>query len=520
LQLGVLLVAFAVLALGVLGPASARTSLGSRYGGTLVVAQSIGVPSILDPTLSVSGGPTEEVFSTICEGLYDVGGNGQIVPLLASALPGISKDKLTYTIPLRKGIVFNDGTPFNAQAVVTTLQRDLTLPGSLRTADLSSVDGVSVADASTVVVHLKEPDSSLTANLTSDAGRIMSPAQLAKLGDNFWQNPVCVGPFMFDSQVTGSSITVVKSPWYYGKYRAFLDKIVFQSATDAAAASAALRAGDIQVINSVATTQLPGITNDSSLAVLSEKTVGYYSIVFNIGNKNGMDSRPYTNLGTSLAANPNVRKAFEEAIDRKALNRVLFGGRMQPGCTPISPVSPWFDPTIPCTPYNPTDARKLLPAAGVSSLTVHLLTRNTTNDLLLAQFIQAEEAAIGINVVIDPNAALGPQTQSGNFDAYLNGAVGQIDPERILRVRYASNGDGNPSGYANPRVDLLLANGRKALTVKARRTLYHALQMIVADDRPVIYLYHTVKFSAFDAGLIGLDLRPDGILRVAFAQYK
>jgi peptide/nickel transport system substrate-binding protein len=350
----------------------------------------------------------------------------------------------------------------------------------------------------------------------------MSQSQLAKLGDNFGSDPVCVGPFMFDQAVAGSSVTVIKSPWYYGKYRVFLDKIVFQTATDAAAASAALRAGDIDVIDAVSTTELPAITGDSSLAVLTEKTVGLSSIVFNIGDKNGIESRPYTNLGTPLASNPNVRKAFEEAIDRRALNRVLFGGRMQPGCTAISPASPWFDPTIPCTPYNPNDARKLLAAAGSSNLTVHMLTRNTTDDMRLAQFIQAEEAAIGINLVIDPvtSAAVGAQTQSGNFDTYLTGAVGQIDPERILRVRYGSDGDGNLSGYADPRVDLILANGRKALTIEARRTLYHALQTIVANDRPVIYLYHPVKFSAFDAGLSGLDLRPDGILRVAFAQYK
>jgi peptide/nickel transport system substrate-binding protein len=265
---------------------------------------------------------------------------------------------------------------------------------------------------------------------------------------------------------------------------------------------------------------LPGITGDSSLAVLSEKTVGYSSIVFNIGNKNGAD-QPYTNLGTSLASNANVRKAFEEAIDRNALNRVLFGGRMLPGCTPISPVSTWFDPTIPCTPYNPTDARELLAAAGASNLTVHLLTKSTTDDLRVAQFIQAQEAAVGVNIVIDPIALLGPTAGSGKFDAFLiTGVVGQIDPEEILRGNYGSDGDGNPSGYANPRIDLILANGRKALTVRSRRTLYQALQTIVANDRPVIYLYHIIKFSAFDAGLTGLDLRPDGVLRVAFAQHK
>ena len=66
----------------------------------------------------------------------------RIVPQLAAALPAISKDKLTYTIPLRQGIKFNDGTPLNAQAVVTSLQRMISLPGSSRASDLSSVDAI------------------------------------------------------------------------------------------------------------------------------------------------------------------------------------------------------------------------------------------------------------------------------------------------------------------------------------------------------------------------------------------
>jgi len=282
------LVTAVAFALGLLGPASARSGAVPKYGRTLVVAQAIGVPTVLDPTFSSSGYTTEEILSTICEGLYDVGAKGEIVPLLASALPTISKDKLTYTIPLRTGILFNDGTPFNAQAVVVTLQRDLTLPPSRRTADLSSVESVSASDGSTVVIHLKEPFTPLTANLISDAGRIMSPAQLAKI-DSFASSPVCVGPFMFDQMAAGSSVTVVKSPWYYGKYRVYLDKIVFQIQTDAPAASAALRAGDIQAIDSVSTTELPGISRESSLGVLSKNTVGLTSIAFNIANKNGID---------------------------------------------------------------------------------------------------------------------------------------------------------------------------------------------------------------------------------------
>src|SRR5207248_5263138 len=112
-----------------------------KEGGTLVVGLTLGEPDVLDPTLArtFSG---REVFLTFCEKLYDLNAKAQIVPQLASALPTISKDKLTVTIPLRTGIRFNDGTPFNAAAVVKSIQRDQTLKGSARASEISPVDTV------------------------------------------------------------------------------------------------------------------------------------------------------------------------------------------------------------------------------------------------------------------------------------------------------------------------------------------------------------------------------------------
>jgi peptide/nickel transport system substrate-binding protein len=520
LRLAFTLMGVCSLALGLVGPASAGARSQSKYGGTLVVVEAGGLTSGLDPTLPGARN-AQEVIRTFCQGLYDVGTKGHVVPLLASALPTISKDKLTYTIPIRKGILFNDGTPFNAQAVVTTLRRDMTLPGSFRAPDLALLDTVVAPNPSTVVIHLKAPFTPLTGLLAAEAGEIMSPTQLATLGASFGTDPVCVGPFMFDHLVAGDNITVIKSPYYYDKYAVHLDKIVFKSISDAAAATAALRAGDVQAIDSVSTTALPSISGDPGLTVLHQNTLGYNALFINIGNTNGHP--PYSNIGTPLASNPSVRKAFEEAIDRDALNRVLFDSQMQPGCTPLAPASPWYDDSIPCTPYNPKDAKTLLARAGVPNLTVHLLTGTTTDNLRIAQFVQAQEAAVGINVIIDSldSGSVVARLEAGNFDVFLGGSgTGDIDPDTLISQRNATSGSTNQSGYSNPRLDLILDNGRKALSEKARRTLYHAAEMIIANDRPAIYLYHPVRFSAFNSNLTGVQLRPDGFLRVAFAQYK
>src|SRR6476646_7509082 len=138
-----------LLALSVTAAAGAHPSGLAKQGGTITVGLTAGEPDALDPTLArtFSG---REVFLTFCEKLYDLDSKAQIVPQLASALQTISKDKLTVTIPLRTGIKFNDGTPFNANAVVQTLQRDLMLKGSTRASEISPIDTVTANGASTV----------------------------------------------------------------------------------------------------------------------------------------------------------------------------------------------------------------------------------------------------------------------------------------------------------------------------------------------------------------------------------
>ena len=142
--------------------------------------------------------------------------------------------------------------------------------------------------------------------------------------------------------------------------------------------------------------------------------------------------------------------------------------------------------------------------------------------LRLAQFIQAEEAAVGINVVIDSTdfATSLSKADAGTYDTFLIGWSGRVDPDGNIYQFVATTGSQNDSGYSNPRLDLILANARKAATAEARATLYQAAQQIILQDRPLIYLYHAVTRAGLAKQLQGVKLYPDTLLRVAFAQYK
>ena len=229
-------------------------------------------------------------------------------------------------------------------------------------------------------------------------------------------------------------------------------------------------------------------------------------------------------MGTPLASSAKLRQAFEEAIDRNTLNKVVYGGLFQPSCTLIAPANTaWYDATkVPCTPYDPKDAKKLVAASGFPNPTVHLLTEHDRQPRL-AQFIQAQEAAVGINVVIDAfdaATALARET-AGNFDTYLMGlSTGRPRPQRYHLQVVRDLGVGNRGGYSNPRIDLILNNALKATDIKARSTLYHVAQQIIQADRPLIVLYNSVTFAAFSTSVTGIQLNSGGTMLVANARYK
>jgi peptide/nickel transport system substrate-binding protein len=204
------------------------------------------------------------------------------------------------------------------------------------------------------------------------------------------------------------------------------------------------------------------------------------------------------------------------------MNRVIFLGTVLPGCGPISPASAWFDRSIKCPKFNPTKAKQLIQSSGVSNPTVHLMVPVGTVPLQLAQFIQSEEKAVGINVVIDPTDFVTSlsKADAGTYETFQIGWSGRVDPDGNIYQFVASDGSQNDSGYSNPRLDLILRNARKATTEKARRTLYHAAQMILLQDRPLIYLYHGVTRAGIEKSLTGIKMYPDTLLRVAFANSK
>jgi peptide/nickel transport system substrate-binding protein len=516
--LGALLVlaATGLLASGAAGSVSGE----ARVGGTLTIALAED-PDALDPTLARTF-VGRMVFLHMCEKLYDLNAKLEIVPQLAAAMPTLSRDKRTMTIRIRRGVRFNDGTPLTAQAVKISLDRHRTLRGSARASEISPITSVETVGNGAVRLRLNARFSPLTAQLADRAGMIMSPKQLDALGDRFASNPVCVGAFRFVSRTAADRIVVEKSPFYYARNKVKLNRIVFRIITDTSARAANLRSHDIDVLDRIASTDLPAIQRDRSLRVIKATGIGYQGISINIGNKNGI-GKPFENVGTPMASKQFIRQAFELSLDRNTINRVVFGGTVVPGCLPVPRASPYYDASIKCPARNLSRARQLLQRAGAQT-PVHVRLMIGTDQVAarLGQVIQSLASEAGFRVELQPTefvTALRRQDQ-GNYDSFAVGWSGRVDPDGNIYQFVHANGSLNNLGWGSPRMNLLLDNARKAATQAARKKLYSSAFKILRSQLPLIYLWHPVNRHGVTATAKGVQTYGDGLIRAYYAEFK
>jgi peptide/nickel transport system substrate-binding protein len=495
-----------------------------RPGGELRVALAE-EPDLLDPTLArtLVG---RVVFNAICEKLYDVDQDLNLVPQLAAELPEVSADGLAMTVPIREGVSFADGTPLDAEAVKTSLDRHRELTGSARAAELTSVDSVEVVDPATVLINLTAPFAPLTAVLADRSGMIMSPTALTEKGEDFGTDPVCVGPFRFSDRVAQDRIEVVKDPNYYDAENVHLDQVTYRIIADATTRFNNLRSGDVEVLDRVAPTDVGALESDPALALISSESLGYQGLTLNIANADGITQPPGPlpdDLAGPLSQSATVRRALELSLDREAINQAVFLGQFAPACGPISPASPLSsDAAQECPASDPAAAQDLLAQAGVETpVEIEMIIGTDAQARRLGEAIQAQAAEGGFDIQLTPtefSAAL-DQVDQGQFQAFQIGWSGRVDPDGNIASFLTSQAPLNTAGYSSSEADALIEAARASSDLAERRELYGELHTIVRQDVPIIYLYRQKNLTGVTDTVAGVEVYGDGLLRFAHAGF-
>jgi peptide/nickel transport system substrate-binding protein len=481
---------------------------------TLVVALNQD-PDILDPSLSRTY-VGRIIYEQMCEKLYDIDENLRIYPQLAAELPAFSDGGKTVTIKLRKEVKFNDGTPMDAEAVRYSLDRHLTIKGSSRRSELELVSAIEVVDPLTVRLRLKAPFSPILATLADRAGMPVSPTQAKKLGEKFGTAPICVGPWTVVERVPQDRIVLEKSKYYFDPGSAKFDRIVFRIIPDDNVRLANLRSGDIDLMHLVAPTDASSLRKEGRFTVTSVTGLAYNSITINLHNKNGKNTPP-VDLGTPLANDPRVREALELSIDREALNQVAWDGQYTPGCTPISPVSPFYDKSRKCPTRDIAKAKQLLAAAGLAAgYSFEMTVVNDPQQRRVGEVIQGMAKEAGFDISLRPSefASALKDDDAGNLRAFVIGWSGRVDPDGNIHQFHTCGGSLNTTGACDKDIDALLNKAREVSDMAQRVALYkEAIDKMLAR-RNLIYLYHQNYIVAYPKNLKNYQAVPDGLIRL------
>lgn len=499
------------------------TPVGDRKvaeGGDLVMGLS-SEPDKLDPTTS-SSLYTRYVMATICEKLYDLSVAGEVVPQLATELPTVSADGLTVTIPVRTGIVFADGTPFDANAVRASLDRHLNNPESQRAAEMGPITSITAPDRSHVVLRYKQPFAPITAALADRAGMILSPTAIQKEGDNFGDHPVCVGPFKFVKRIPQTSIEVTRDPKYYDAKDVHLDTITYRIMADANIRAANLRSGDIQVADTISTQDVDALAKDPDLRVLQSPSLGYQSVWINVGNVDGV-GKPTKPINTPLAKDARVRLAFSKAIDRQTLVDTVFNNWFEPACSPIAPQTPYAsDASNDCPSFDPKESRRLLTEAGVRiPYHIEMQVTNSQDQLRYAQALQASVAEGGFDLQIVPveYSTLLDVQKNGTFEALALGWSGRIDPDGNITRFLGTGKAANYSGFNSSTLDGLLASAAQTTDTGKRAGFYGQAVELLQKQTPVVYTYRVRNLTVHTTRVTGVEVYTDGVVRLGKAAF-
>lgn len=435
----------------------------------------------------------------------------EVVPKLATTWQ-VSKDGLTYTFQLRRGVTFHDGTPMNAAAVKFTFDRllDPHTKVPLRGALLSGIKSVEVVDDSTVRFSMSQPNPLLLRNLTYTTNAIMSPAAVARAGDRFTLAPVGAGtgPYIFKEWRRGESILVERNPNYWGKPPAF-EEVLFRVVPDAGTRETMVLAGDVHLAMLPPAPDVKALRKNPRVNVIEAPTDRVIFLVMN--NQWG----PFKDA--------RVRQAMNYAINKKAvLASILFDlGTVEASACPSmmfgsSPMQAggW--------PYNTAKAKQLLAEAGYrDGFDVEFLTPNGRyiQDYQVAQAVAAQLRLINIRATVSTMdwptyiATITQPVERNRTQLFVLGwAWVVLDCDGVLFGQFHSSQQ-PPRGlaeafYKNDKVDTLLERARTVVDVAQRQSLYKDIQQQIWTDAPWVFLWSQKWYVATVKNLEGVRITP------------
>jgi glutathione transport system substrate-binding protein len=480
----------------------------------------VGVPDNmtgLDPS-NVNDTQSQTSMRTIYQGLFGFDRNMKVVPLLAEGYT--ANDAATeFTIKLKAGIKFHDGTDFDAAAVKYNIDRLANPDNKLsRRSLVSMVDKVEVIDPTTVKITTKTPFGAMIPSLAHPGAMIISPAAVEKFGKDIGRNPVGTGPFKF-KRWAADVLEVEKFDGYWKKGWPKVDGVTFRSVPENGARFAMVQAGEVHYALPFPTELVGVAEKNPNLVVTKEPSIVEWYVAINNMKK------PFDNL--------KVRQALNYAVDKVAYCKIVYSGFCSPADSIIPSKLAFYKPQ-PQYPYDPAKAKALLAEAGFpNGFETEMFANNNTTAIRAMQFLQQQFAAVGIKLTVTPlesgvmaqkiwtvqkpeDATV--QLQYGGWSSSTGDADWGIRP--LLYGKSFPPAMYNVAYYSNPKVDAAIEGALGTADPTKRAAFYEEAQKLAWADVPWIYLGVIDNVSVQTKGLSGVYMLPDRGFVVEDAEFK
>ena len=454
---------------------------------------------------------SQAVAKSFYQGLYGFDKGMNMVPVLADSF-AVSDDGLVYTLKLKSGIEFHDGTPFNAEAVKANFDRVTNPDNKLKRYNLyKNIARTEAVDPTTVRFTLKTPFSPFINTLAHPSGVIISPAALNKYGSKeIARNPVGTGPFKFTEWKASDYIKVEKFDKYWRKGYPKIDTITWRPVVDNNTRAAIMQTNEAQFAFPMAPEAVAALQGKPNLEVTVAPSIIQRYIAMNTQHK------PFDNV--------KVREAINYAINKEALAKVAFSGYAVPA-EGVVPKGVAYNVKLGPWPYNPAKARELLKEAGYPNGFESTLwsAYNYTTAQKVIQFVQQQLAQVGIKVTVEAleagqrvervESAQDPATAPVRM-YYVGWSSSTGEADWALRPLLASESFPptlfNIAYYKNADVDSDLKKALIATDPAEKTRLYTDAQEHIWNDAPWAFLVTEQLLSVRSRDLTGFYMIPDG----------
>ncbi|MGH1492265.1 MAG: ABC transporter substrate-binding protein [Acidimicrobiales bacterium] len=480
---------------------------GGTYGGTLRVAHQF-PPISLDPHTGSSGADHQTLYSIYDRLVHFKFDSLEFTPGLATSWEFTDEQTLVFT--LREGVMFHDGTPFNADAVAYNVDRVQNHPNTKVPADLAAVDSVDVIDDYTVQFNLNRPDSGVVGILADRAGMMVSPTAAEAANEVQLNNtPVGTGPFMLAEYSEGDRLLVERNPDYWQEGLPYLDNIEWLFSGGEQAAVNGLRAGDVDVALTIRDfSQVSAMETESGIKTIRSPSLHTDGCYIND------EVEPWNDV--------RVRQAWSHAMDRETLADVFTFGLAEPAYLPVPPQHWSSAPSlIGSNAYDVARAKELLAEAGLDSLDVTILAYQDPVQIRKGELIQGVAAESGFNVeieVLELAAAVPAFFTDRAYTMFCAPWTGRPDPSQTATSLLDSGAYYSIRDTDRAGVDALIAAAVASPDIADRTAAYEDLwKTSIADEALWTPLWHNVSVSFTTDKVNGYQLNLLGKGQIQFA---